>query len=233
MNEKGNRRTYRMHLSAGIERALYLAAEDPAFREALTAERAAAAERAGIQLSGSERGMLGAIPEGQLQAAIDGVDTTEDNLRRRSFLRAVAVSAAALSVGQPLGRCTRAESKPPPVDYGVPKDVPQYYPDMGVRPSPDIGPDMPQVAVDGGGPDMGVRPSDITVDVPQYGVDSKGVQPDWVPWKPDVAVDVPGFNPDHGINTDVRPHDVVQPDKGADKGLPDPDDNGGGCNMVP
>ncbi len=210
-NSKQGRKTYRVHLSAGIERAVYLAATDRAFRDALLKDRTAAVAERGIKLSDSELGVLRATPEAQLQAAIDGVDVSEDNLRRRSFLRAVAVSAAALSVGQPLGKCARearAESKPPPVDIGVPKDVAGYMPDMGSRP-PDGIQDIPLITTDGGGPDMGVRPGDLPpADIPQ---------------------DVPGYVPDAG----VRPPDKAVDQQRVDAKVDPGEDDSGGCNMAP
>lgn len=90
--------------SAGIERALYLGAQDAAFCEALVKDRDEAAARRGIRLTASERAMLQNIPEAQLRRSITGMDLSEDNVRRRSFLRAVAVSAAALAAGQPMGK---------------------------------------------------------------------------------------------------------------------------------
>lgn len=205
-SSKKKRRTHRAHLSAGMERTLCIAATDRAFCEALFEDRVAAVQQRGIVLSDSELAMLRAIPEAQLRAAIDGVDVSEDNLRRRSFLRAVAVSAAALSVGQPWGTCAgdaRAESRAPPKDWGVPKDVPPTYPDMGMRP-PDQGQDIPLVTTDGGGPDMGIRPKDIAVDI-----------------------DVNAPRVDAGVRRDDQ-----YVDDAARTG-DDSDDDGGGCNMAP
>ena len=47
------------------------------------------------------------------------LDVSEANLRRRSFLRAVAVSAAAISVGRPIGGCHGVEASDLPESFKV------------------------------------------------------------------------------------------------------------------
>ncbi len=87
----------------GVERVLYMAATDPAFREALMADRAGAVQRAGLPLRDSELALLAAVPRPQLQAAIDGMDTTQTNVQRRTFMRVVAASAATVASATALG----------------------------------------------------------------------------------------------------------------------------------
>jgi len=54
----------------GVERALVRAAAEPAFLDDLKARRAVAAQEAGIDLTPSERAVLEAISEQQLEAAV-------------------------------------------------------------------------------------------------------------------------------------------------------------------
>jgi hypothetical protein len=79
----------------GIEVLVKKAAIDPAFKELLLAERAAAAERIGLALEPVEAAMLSAAPAGQLQTII--ARTTVPQEHRRAFLgQAAAAMLAAL-----------------------------------------------------------------------------------------------------------------------------------------
>jgi len=102
-----------------VERIVYLAAIDAEFHRELLADRLAAVQERRIRLSASELSMLKVIPAARLRAAIEGVDVSEANLRRRSFLRAVAVSAAAISVGRPVGGCHGVEASDLPEKHKV------------------------------------------------------------------------------------------------------------------
>ena len=82
---------------------LYVAATDEDFREALMADRAGAVQSAGLTLRDSELALLAAVPEPQLQAAIDGMDTSTPNVQRRTFMRVVAASAATVASATALG----------------------------------------------------------------------------------------------------------------------------------
>ncbi len=95
----------------GIEKLLYAAAIEPAFREALLRDREEAIRARGIALEGTELAMLHLAPEAQLAAAIDGIDTSEQNLARRGFLHAVA-GAVTLAAGTMLTGCDGDPPKP-------------------------------------------------------------------------------------------------------------------------
>jgi len=82
----------------GVERVLFTAATDSAFREALLADRTRALEARGIDLEASELALFERIPASQLEAAIGAIDTSPANLRRRVFLGAVAAGAAAVAL---------------------------------------------------------------------------------------------------------------------------------------
>lgn len=156
------RRKPEREVPVGLEKLLYCAAIDPAFRETLLRDRARAATERGVELSPSERSMLGLASEEQLTASIAALDTSEAGLARRGFLRAVA-GAVTLAAGSVLTGCGDEEDK-----VG------------GIRPS-DAGPDFHQ------GPEIGgIRPGDVGADRRAsdgvtdrpFGLDSAGIRPD-------------------------------------------------------
>jgi hypothetical protein len=99
------RRGRSVNVPVGIERVLYLAAEDEVFRKQLLADREAAVRAKGFRLRDSELAMLRTISETQLLASIDALDVTPQNLERRTFMRAVAVSAVTVAAGKALSGC--------------------------------------------------------------------------------------------------------------------------------
>lgn len=141
---RGRRELLNIHV--GVEKVLYTAAVDPEFRRALLADRAAAVEAQGFALLDSELAMLRAVPEAQLLASIDGMDLSDDNLQRRTFLRAVAASAATVIVGESVAGCDMADDGSRPDDIGL---------------KPDAGPGKDSIAVDAhdmGSAANGIRP---------------------------------------------------------------------------
>lgn len=141
----------------GMERVLYAAAVDAVFRGALMADRQQAVQSRGFALTPSEQAMLKAIPEAQLAASIDGMDTSAENVERRSFLQVVAASAVTVAAGEVVAGCSDDDDK----DAGKKVDMgPDTGPATdGIR--PDLGPDT--------GPAVqGIRP----------GLDSAGISPD-------------------------------------------------------
>ena len=108
----------------GIQRLLYLAAMDDAFRRVLCDRRAGAASAAGVELTASEAAILGAITEAQLEGMIASIPPPP--VERRSFLRETAASAVIALGGAALATtcvtsCTR----------GATADVPAAKPDSG------------------------------------------------------------------------------------------------------
>lgn len=77
---------------AGIERVLYRAAGDPAFRAALLADRRRAVAGAGLTLGPAELAVLDTVPASSLAASIDAMDPAREG--RRSFMKAVAALSA-------------------------------------------------------------------------------------------------------------------------------------------
>ncbi len=164
-------------IPVGVERVLYAAAVDQVFRAELLEDRVEAPRSRGFSLTDSEQAMLRFIPEAQLLASIDGMDTSAENLKRRSFMQVVAAGAVTVAAGEVVAGCSDDDKEPPKdvgtesmVDMGVRPDD-GFSPDMGVRPN-DIAPPP-----EGGSPDMGVRPSDIGPDAPPI----QGIKPDMPP----------------------------------------------------
>jgi hypothetical protein len=134
-------------IPVGVERVLYAAASDDAFRQRLLQDRRAAVQERGFELRASELAMLELAPAAQLQAAIDGMDVTPQNLERRKFLRAVAVSAATLGAGAALVGCGDDDDKEnPPVPAGIRPDSAGVRPDSG-PPAGDGAADAPRDTV--------------------------------------------------------------------------------------
>jgi len=110
----------RVRIPVGIEKVLCLAAIEPEFRDELLSKRLGAVEARGLELRDSEQAMLRAAPRAQLEAAIDGLDVSEGNLGRRSFMRHVAAAAVTLAAGEALSGC---EIEGPSPDGGDTPDV--------------------------------------------------------------------------------------------------------------
>jgi hypothetical protein len=111
-----------VRVPAGVERVLCLAAVDPEFRAALLGEdRERAIARRRLRLRESERRMLQLAPAAQLEAAIQGLDISPENLERRRFMGAVAASAAAIAAagGSVAGCGDNDQDK----DSGVPTEA--------------------------------------------------------------------------------------------------------------
>lgn len=148
----------------GIERALYLAASDESFCRDLLRDRADAAQRHGFDLTASERAMLSMVPEAQLLATIRRMDISEENVERRTFMRAVAAGALAVTAAEAFTGCDHAtDGCRPPQDMNISKEM------TGIRP-------------DGPSSDSAPRKDGQTVDMrllegPAPGLDCTGIRP--------------------------------------------------------
>jgi len=159
------RQRKQVNVPAGVEKILYLAATDRRFHQALLQDRAAAVAASGIELKASELAMLRAAPAAQLEATIAALDVTPENLGRRRFMQAVAVSAVTLAAADALSGCGDDDGK-------VPADSSTFFDSGGIR--PDAGTDTAtDITTDtsGGSPDAG-----ISADMPS-GFDSGGIRP--------------------------------------------------------
>ena len=87
----------------GVEKVLFVAATDEQFRQALLTDRRRAVQERGLSLRPSELALLAAVPDQQLCVAIDGMDTSPTNVRRRTFMRVVAATAATVAAVEALG----------------------------------------------------------------------------------------------------------------------------------
>jgi hypothetical protein len=160
-------RSAAQQVPVGLEKVLLLASTDTRFRDQLLRDRDAAASARGLALRASERAVLRSIPEERLLAAIEGIDASPANLRRRRFMGAVAASAAAVVAAEAFGGC----------DSGAVD---------GIRPDRDYGP-QPDRSVDAGVPDAGAPDGGVpdaapTVDISELGTGldamaSKGIRP--------------------------------------------------------
>jgi hypothetical protein len=138
-------------LPVGVEKVLYTAATDAAFREALFEDRASAVRSRGLELRDSELALLKTVPDARLRAIIDGMDVTPENLERRGFLKTVAVATATVVAAESLVGC------------GDDGDVKGIRPDMPAATG--IQPDMPSDVKDGGAEDGGVGDSGPYLDL--------------------------------------------------------------------
>ena len=106
----------------GIQRLLRLAAADEAFRAQLLEKRDAVAAAAGVELTATERAVLRAASEAQLDAMAKHLPAPASP--RREFFRQTAATAAALLAGPVLLACegcgggaikgSRPDVPPPP-----------------------------------------------------------------------------------------------------------------------
>lgn len=159
----------RMKLPVGIERVLCVAAADEAFRSRLLEDPRRAVADHGLRLRDSELALLCAIPRPQLEGAVDAVDLSPDNVRRRGFLRAVAATAAGVAAADVLVACE---------DTDTPAGIRPLDDAAGIRPSydatgirPDMAPGDGTAAADGGATDADL--DDAVADT----ISSLGIRP--------------------------------------------------------
>lgn len=100
------RRKRRIQVPVGVEKLLYLAAQNEGFRARLLADRGAAIEESGVRLRESEAAALGAIDSAALEAMIDNI--VPENPRRRKFMGLVAAAATSLAAGTAVISCDGA-----------------------------------------------------------------------------------------------------------------------------
>jgi len=103
----------------GLEKVLYAAAVDAEFRARLLRDRDGAVAGLGLELRPSELTALRLAPAAQLQAAIDGLDISVENLERRRFMRTVAGSIATVVGADVLVGCGSAATGSRPGDWRV------------------------------------------------------------------------------------------------------------------
>lgn len=170
---KRTRRSFTMDVSAGIERVLFLAATDDGFRAALMRDRGGAVEAAGLHLQASERAILQHAPAELLAGAIASLDTSQSNVQRRTFMKAVAASTAGLAAAGALG-CSDDDDKPPKQDT-VPLKQDSTAGDRGIRidAAPEDFGQTAGILPDGPAPKKDTLP----VDAPMMGPESAGIQP--------------------------------------------------------
>jgi hypothetical protein len=127
-----------MSIPANIEKMLYRAAVDEAFKEALMADRKGTIAAHRISLTASESAILECVPDGTLLTMIEQIRPKMHGKRR--FMRAVAVAAVTLATGTAGVACEEAQPAgitpdvPEEVEGDVPEevdsDVPHEFVDM-------------------------------------------------------------------------------------------------------
>ena len=159
----------RRSIPVGVEQVLYAAAVDEAFRDDLISRRDAAVRERGFVLKETELATLRMVPEDQLRSSIRGIDTSAANLRRRTFLGAVAAGATAVSLAgcdEPVATGIRPDDLgsdgPPPVT-GIRPDLTEAAPADGpAEGGPrDAGPEVSSDSVEAADlGSFGIRPGD-------------------------------------------------------------------------
>lgn len=168
----GRRRHSLKGVPVGVERALFVAADEPDFRDRLLRDPEAAVAERGIALRDSELAMLRAIPAARLRATIDSIDTSPSNVARRGFMRVVAAGAVSLAA---------VEACSENVDGIRPDAVPDYPAPTGVRPDmPELGPESADAAPEAAEPaDGGAEASDgLAADLEADLAAVTGIRPD-------------------------------------------------------
>jgi hypothetical protein len=146
----------KISVPVGLEKLLYLAADDPSFRRRLLDDWRLTVEAAGVSLRPSERAILETGDRDMLARMIDGI--VPANPKRRKFMGLVAAAVTSLAAGT--AGCIDTDS----TNYGV---------DAGVGPDLDADTDTD---TDDGGLDSGDTDT-VDTDDPGTGVDA-GVNPD-------------------------------------------------------
>lgn len=191
----------RMTVKVGLERVLYLAATDRAFRTAVLVNRTAALKAAGLSLSDGEAAILDAVGADALDAMIDAV--APRSRPQRPFLRSVAATFLTLATGTAQVGCE------PPVSTGIEPDLDVYMqPDAGIDPNVDVPEVYPDAGTDPGFetnvpevyPDAGIDP-EIGDDNP-FTTDELPLPAGILPDIPEMDADVPEVFPDTGITDD-------------------------------
>ena len=139
---QGGRGVVPATVTVGVERVLYEAATNPAFREALLAQRQAAVQELGVVLKPSEAAVLANVSDATLGAMINAIRVPDH--RRRRFIQAVAAVSAGTAGAVLLDGC--------------------LYADTGARPDEDayVGPSDGTVdasTMDDGAVVTGIRPA--------------------------------------------------------------------------
>jgi len=164
-----NRRSRRIAIPIGLEKALTRAAGDPEFRRRVFADRQAALAWAGYELTGSEAMIWKVVPDQTLRTMIERIDLKQHAKRR--FLKGVATAVFASAA---LTSAVACVSEDDVATRGVmPDDVTQEVADVEVETGPyldqGMGADVPWVE----DTSADLQP----VDVPQVFPDA-GVPPD-------------------------------------------------------
>jgi len=184
------RKSYQINIPSGIEKILYLASTDRAFRARLLEDRRGAVADRGIRLTPTETAVLGNVSDATLGHMIDQIKPRMHG--RRKFMRAVAVAAVTLATGTAGVACE--DETPVPEDTtevrDVPTDIEETVDSMGDL--ADMPPDPFEVE-----PDL---PLEVTDPMPDAGVD----------------FEVPEFEDEDALEEEDAEEDAVEEDAGEE-----------------
>jgi hypothetical protein len=99
-------------IPVGVERVLYEAALDQELLTLLIEDREQALSRF-ADLRPAELAVLRHISEPQLRATVAAIDTSAENVERRSFLKVVAATAAGVALVEGASACTGSRPDEP------------------------------------------------------------------------------------------------------------------------
>jgi len=216
------RKSEKVSIPVGIEKVLYLAATDPAFKERLFRDRAGVLADPAMKIDESERAILSGVPDGQLLGMIQNIDPEKHG--RRKFIRSVAACAASLVAGSVFVECGEEDKVggiTPGFDAGGARpDVSEFGPVDAGGNRPDV-PDWPDGSTDAETADAEVTDGGDAVEVDDdanafpdvhHGVDAGGARPDVPEWPQDASDDT---SPDHvEIDVDSGQSYGILPDAG-------------------
>jgi hypothetical protein len=104
----------------GIEKVLYLAASNDAFRKALLDDRAGTLARSGVRLTDVERATLLGVPGAALETMIGRISPARHG--KRSFMKTVAAATVSLAAGVAAAGCKEEEGPEPNPDVAEAHD---------------------------------------------------------------------------------------------------------------
>lgn len=161
----------KLRVPIGVEKLLYQAAADSAFRSRLLHDREATLQEPGVHLSESERAIVRSVPAATLSTMIDQIDLPRHGKKR--FLRAVAACTLAAATVLATADCTG------PTPTGARPDEP--LPDNAAESTTDI-PSPDGHIMDAGGARPDLPPEEAVIESPDMA--PAGILPDLPDKKP-------------------------------------------------
>ena len=176
------RKRVRINVPIGIEKILYRAAVNPAFKAALLADRAGTLEAHAVKLSSSESAILRSIPDATIELMIGNINPEKQG--KRKFMKAVAAAAITIASGT-MAVAVDGCGEPAGIEPDDVTEEVEAYPDVAGEmteiPEEVVEVKVDEMVVGGEMPDI---PREDAIDVQVEETMSHGVTPD----VPDEAV---------------------------------------------